>query len=213
MGQERQVVRVAVLQKAYICPYRDGSPVYGKKFHVQFNPSELSIDEAIGVSESEQSNLGEEIRKLLEGSKVGWQHSLDSASARNRRSSLTLSVTLFFNTMDDLYQKSYEDVRKYIKRLYPYTNRLADNSRKIEQLFFSWGSIGVAGTLNRMHVNYTMFAPDGTPVRAQAELSIVGNYYGEETDAESVEDDIAQEEFRDPAQWRDRESGTENPRK
>ena len=59
---------MAALQKAYICPYRKGSPVYDKKFTVQFNPAELSIDEAIGISENSADNLQKEIYNLLEGS-------------------------------------------------------------------------------------------------------------------------------------------------
>lgn len=202
---------MAALQKAYICPYRKGSPVYDKKFTVQFNPAELSIDEAIGISENSADNLQKEIYNLLEGSKTGWSHPMQSTSANERKSSLTLSVTLFFNTLENLYQSSYEDVRDKIKPLYMYTNKTAEDKGKIEQIYFFWGSIGVAGTLNKMHVNYTMFAPDGKPVRAQVELSIVGDYYGDDTDSGQTSSSGG-EESRSYAQWREWWSGKGNPR-
>ena len=203
---------MAALQKAYICPYRKGSPVYDKKFAVQYNPAELSIEEAIGVSDGSTDNLQEEIKKLLEGSKVGWSHPLESASASERKSSLTLSVTLFFNTLENLYQSSYEDVRDKIKPLYLYTNKTAEDKSTIEQIYFFWGSIGVAGTLNRMHVNYTMFAPDGKPVRAQVELSIVGDYYGDDTGSGQAGTGSGGEESRSYSKWREWWSGRGNPR-
>ena len=90
----------------------------------------------------------------------------------------TLSVTLFFNTLNDLYQDSYGDVREEIRRLYPYTNT---NTNKAKQLYFFWGSVAVAGNLTCMSVTYTMFAPDGTTVRAQVSITIEGFYVGEET--------------------------------
>ncbi len=212
MGQERQVREVPVLQKAYICPYRNGSPVYGNKFTVQFNPTELSIEEAIGVSENSEDSVKNELKKLLEGSKLGWQHPMESTGEKEKKSSLTLSVTLFFNTLEDLYQISYEDVRDKIKPLYVYTNKEAADSGTIEQIYFCWGSIGVAGTLNRMHVSYTMFAPDGKPVRAQVELSIVGDYYGEENDSGHSDAGTGGQDSKSYSQWRDWWSGEGNPR-
>lgn len=203
---------MSVLQKAYICPYRGGNPVYGEKFTVQFNPSELSIEEAIGISENSADDLRNEMLKLLEGSKVGWQHPLNSTGAGERKSSLTLSVTLFFNTLENLYQSSYEDVRDKIQPLYLYTNRNAEDKSTIEQIYFFWGSIGVAGTLNRMHVSYTMFAPDGKPVRAQVELSIVGDYYGDVAGSSRAAESVDRGEGRSYSQWRTWWAGTGNPR-
>ena len=203
---------MSVLQKAYICPYRKGSPVYGEKFTVQFNPAELSIEEAIGVTDNSLDDLKEEMRRLLEGSKVGWSHPPKSTSASERKSSLTLSVTLFFNTLENLYQSSYEDVREKIKQLYLYTNKDTGSKNAIEQIYFFWGSIGVAGTLQRMHVSYTMFAPDGKPVRAQVELSIVGDYYGEDTGGKYADTVNLEKKSNSYAQWRTWWSGKENPR-
>ncbi len=212
MDQKGQVRKMSALQKAYICPYRNGRPVYGEKYTVQFNPAELSVEEAIGVSDNSGDTLRDRMRKLLEGSKVGWQHPMEATGARETKSSLTLSVTLFFNTLDNLYQSSYEDVREKIKPLYIYTNKNAEDKNTIEQIYFFWGSIGVAGTLNRMHVSYTVFAPDGRPVRAQVELSVVGDYYGDDTDGVKLSAGTDRQENKSCAQWRQWWKGTGNPR-
>lgn len=164
--------------KAYICSYENARPNLGTRFYVQFNPAELSIEEAIGMTE-EDAGAGLP-QYFLQNGGIGWQRPADSAAARKRKNCLTLSVTLFFNTLNDLYQESYEDVRKYIRKLYPYTNKNTENKTTMKQIYFFWGSVAVAGVLTRLHVQYTMFAPDGTPVRAQAELSIEGDYVGEE---------------------------------
>ena len=56
----------------------------------------------------------------------------------------------------------------------------ASKTYKAQQIYFFWGTIAVAGMLKQMSVNYTMFAPDGTPVRAQVNITIEGVYVGEE---------------------------------
>lgn len=208
-------------QKAFICPYRGNSPVLDKKFYVPFNPSEITIDEAIGVLDTDEDDSMEEIKNLLAGNFTGWQHPLKTTSSHQKKGQLVLSVTLFFNTLTSLYQDSYEDVRNYISQLYPYTNKTAEKNGKIEQIYFFWGSIAVAGVLSSMNVHYTMFAPDGKPVRAQVSISIRGDYVGEEFSAnvstsekgETIgwkKEDISK--WEDPSTWRSQYNGTGNPR-
>lgn len=223
MDQERQVKDMPVYQKAYICPYRNGAPAYESKFYVPFNPSEITIDEAIGVADTDMDDREELTEKWLNGNGVIRQSPLETSYAGKRKRQLTLSTTLFFNTLTSLYQDSYEDVRKYISQLYPYTNKTPDENGKIEQIYFFWGSIAVAGTLNRMNVRYTMFAPDGKPVRAQVDISIVGDYVGEKSHsaivtsatanvAGAAERDTMLLSITDPSQWRTMFDGTGNPR-
>lgn len=215
--------RMAVYQKAYICPYRNGRPELGKRFYVQFNPSELSVREAIGVSDMDEDNVPEEKRRLLDGIKVGYQRPAASSAAWRKKGKMTLSVSLFFNTLEKLNQSSYEDVRKYVGQLYPYTNSAPDNSHTLEQIYFFWGSIAVAGILTGMEVRYTMFAPDGKPVRAQVELSITGDYVGDpsfelmEGDASGQAAAFGRNDVNtvlgdEPSRWRTRFSGKGNPR-
>jgi len=218
------VKAVAEYQKAYICPYRNGRPALEEKFYVQFNPTEITINEAIGVLDNEDDYWEATLKKWLKGDGTVQQSPLETSSAQKSKNQLTLSVTLFFNTLTSLYQDSYEDVRKYIRQLYPYTNKTADDDKKIEQIHFFWGSIAVAGTLSRMDVQYTMFAPDGKPVRAQVGISITGSYVGEKTGgtvksvstgtAAGIEGYVASvvAAADDPSLWRTKFSGTGNPR-
>ncbi len=181
MDTERGRINLAQYLKAYICPYEANRPNLGSRFYVQFNPAELSIDEAVGIQEEEEGTKVERFGKSFFPGGTGWQYPTDMTLPRNQKNRLTLSATLFFNTLNNLYQDSYEDVRDYIRKLYPYTNKTAGSKSEIKQIYFFWGSIAVAGVLTRLHVRYTMFAPDGKPVRAQAEISIVGDYVGEES--------------------------------
>lgn len=213
---------LSVYQKAYICPYRNGRPELGKRFYVQFNPSELSVKEAIGVSDVED-NGAEEKKRLLNGLKVGYQRPAASSALRRKKGKTSLSVSLFFNTLERLNQDFYEDVRKYVGQLYPYRNNAPEDSRSIEQIYFFWGSIAVAGILTGMDVHYTMFAPNGKPVRAQVEISITGEYVGDQTfeltegEAEGQAADFGKNAVNtmladEPSRWRTRYSGKGNPR-
>lgn len=214
---------MAVYQKAYICPFRNGRPDWGKRFYVQFNPTELSIQEAIGAAEADEQEISEELKRLLRGSRTGIQKPLKTSGEWKKKNQLTLSVSLFFNTLEKLNQDTYEDVRNYVGQLYPYTNKDTDSSIGVEQIYFFWGSIAVAGLLTDMSVRYTVFAPDGKPVRAQVELTIRGDYVGEQSfaliEGEAVgnEAQFGRNEVNtllgeDPDGWRSRFGGTGNPR-
>lgn len=214
---------MAMYQKAYICPFRNGRPELGKKFYVQFNPTELSVEEAIGVADMGEEDSAEELKRLLHGSRVGIQRPLESSVAWKKKNKLTLSVSLFFNTLEKLNQDFCEDVRKYVGQLYPYTNKAADNRSNVEQIYFFWGSIAVAGILTGMSVRYTVFAPDGKPVRAQVDISIRGDYVGDQSfeliqgeaagrNAEFGRNEVNTLVGDDPSRWRSRFDGTGNPR-
>lgn len=206
---------MALYQKAYICPMTDKHIDLGNShaFNVQFNPSEISIEEAIGVSDIEENDYKEDAKRLLSGSYIGWQRSMEGSFANKKSSRVTLSMTLFFNTLTSLYQDSYEDVRNYVSKLYYYTNNNIAKGGKPQQICFFWGSIAVSGILSKMSVRYTMFAPDGKPVRAQTDISITGEYLGDK-DIKAYENSSAGKQSlkQGPLEWRDIYSGTGNPR-
>lgn len=200
---------MSVLQKAYICPYREGRPVLGEKTFVQFNPSEISVEEAIGA-DTVAGDMEAELANMWKGCSIGWQQPVNTSTAGQRKKELTLSAMLFFNTLESLNQTTYEDVRGYIQPLYRYTNKTAEKQGKLEQIYFVWGSIAVAGILTQMSVRYTMFAPDGIPVRAQVTISIRGDYCAQQEPAgiQSKEDQKAVS----PQDWRSIVSKKGNPR-
>lgn len=191
---------LAEIQKAFMGPYVNGHMELKGRFYVPFNPSELSIEEAIGVSDLSGVDGRERQRQRRDGNTVNLQRPTQDSLKGRSQGMTVLSVTLFYNTLNDLYQKEYEDVRDEIRKLYPYTNtsEMIEKGNKaspmgksassaaqnqVRQIYFFWGSIAVAGILTHMSVAYTMFAPDGKPVRAQVSLSIEGFYVGEETEA------------------------------
>lgn len=168
------MIGVPQYRKAFICPFVGGRPDGSKKFFVPFNPSELSIEEGIGASDMDDDDFTEKLRRLMKGNKVGLQRPPETDRSNSRKSRSSLSTTLFFNTLNDLHQDSYEDVRDYIRQLEQYTNQNMGQSQPPQEIYFGWGSIGMAGLLTRMSVRYTMFAPDGKPVRAQVDITITG---------------------------------------
>jgi len=123
----------------------------------------------------------------------------------------TLSMDLFFDTYE-----ANKDVRKYTDKI---TNLAKINASLHEPplLRLTWGSlIGYFWVLTSVTKKFTMFRPDGVPVRAT--LSVTFTEYGREelrpreessdrTKAYIVKEgdslwSIASEEYDDPAQWR-----------
>lgn len=226
--------KLSELQKACIGSYVDGHMELDDRFYVPFNPAEIAIEEAIGVNDISQIG-GRRRQKLLEeGNSTGYQHGVQPYGEKRPGSpqdyrqqgegTTVLSVTLFFNTMNDFHQDSYQDVREEIRRLYPYTNTEEEMTAKgRKQIYFFWGSIAVAGSLRHMSVNYTMFAPDGKPVRAQVSISIAGFYVGEENasgnkaaaapkSGVSANKDKVFGSSGDFSKWKENYQGTKNPR-
>lgn len=169
------------LKKAFICPYENNSPVRNKGFYVQFNPNQITIDEySSGDISLNRTGSGGEPETEKKTQIVQW---LVQELSEKEEKTTTLSTTLFFNTLENINQEEQKDVRGYIKRLYVYMNRASsENSKtpKVVYIYFEWGPIAIAGILKGLNVTYTMFAPDGRPVRAEARISISGKYDGEE---------------------------------
>lgn len=193
--------RLAEFQKAFMGPYVNGHMELKGRFYVQFNPAELSVEEAVGATDISRADGRVKQRQMKEGNTVGQQYPVKGSSHRKHKGLTTLSATLFYNTLNDLHQNSYDDVREEIRKLYPYTNtteiiekttgsskapkKTSTTTENTAQLiYFFWGSIAVAGMLRHMSVTYTMFAPNGKPVRAQVSISIEGFYVGEEIAAD-----------------------------
>lgn len=233
MDTKGQVRAMADYQKAFIGPYVNGHMELKGRFYVPFNPAEISIEEAIGIADISQVDGREKRRGMAQGSHLGRQYPMKKSSHRRTRGMTRLSVKLFFNTLNDLHQTSYRDVREDIRKLYPYTNtteritqtgsKTKDKTNKAQMLYFFWGSIAVAGMLSQMSVTYTMFAPDGKPVRAEVSISIEGFYVGEETGEESKaagagqgggqkRNSAASSEASPAASWRENHQGSGNPR-
>ena len=150
-----------------------------KEFYVQFNPTELKIDK--GASWKEAENMSTETG--LEFTKVEPR---------------TVSMELFFDTTqaspgsekeaDD--SSEYDDVReKWVNHLMSFTNadfeakdvtidtgeEKSSKSGKTghpSRVKLLWKGIDIVCVMEKVSVNYTMFASDGTPLRAKVSVSL-----------------------------------------
>jgi hypothetical protein len=76
----------------------------------------------------------------------------------------TLSLTLLF----DAYESDHDLRTRYVD---PLTDLLAVSTPPICQI--AWGRLQFVGVIQSVDVTYTMFAPDGTPVRARADVTAI----------------------------------------
>ena len=182
--------------------------VIGGTIECQFNPSELNITKKVKWSGKELPQFNSP--KLT----------FDGGSAA------TYSLTLYFDTYshDDLV-----DVRDYTNKLLALTMRDAGYSMyKIPKAMppvvnFVWGNISLfMAVVDTVKLKYTMFAPDGTPLRAVANVTFIQQQelIGDDlipwqnpssrTEPRKTRlvhsmqrlDQIAYEEYGDPGLWR-----------
>ncbi len=154
------------------------SPDFGenvKKFEVQFNPESLTINAATqaAVNQKSLSASKENITKAPEGAEV------------------MLGVTLIFDDVSDDAFADYSNYLSYAKASAKREiNKLAGSTKKhsvaaqvegfisaisnenTRFVVFVWGGFSYQGMLRKLDTRYTMFAPDGSPIRAEVSLSI-----------------------------------------
>lgn len=122
-----------------------------------FNPTEYTVAKSINWSPRRQA-----------GQDMG-QVDFTGGSPR------TLTVELFF----DVFEDKNADVRTHVNKLWALAmveegkrNPKTQRSRPPECLF-EWGSTwSFKATVTSLSVRYTLFRPDGTPVRATASVSL-----------------------------------------
>lgn len=154
------------MEKAKIYEVNNDIPNAKADFTVMFNPEELSIDEHCGKK---------------------YEHK--NAKSRDK-DDVVLSLSLFFNTYQSMWESSYEDVRIYTHQFHKYQNQKVNRNDTYKKICFSWGSICVIGILSKFSLKYTMFTNDGVPVRAEANLEICGCYYGQDNNFKASSQDF-----------------------
>jgi hypothetical protein len=114
----------------------------GEIIPIQFNPSEYSINSQGTTVENDGSHTLKEIRKE------------------------ELSMSLIFDTyMAD----EKEDVRSYTQPIVELAEGLEKNKPSVT---FIWGSVNFCGAVDSVAQKFTMFMPDGKPVRAELEVKM-----------------------------------------
>lgn len=116
---------------------------------VQFNPETYSITTSGKVS----SNI--DISGKEKTQSVPQSHE-------------TLKMKLIFDTYGEK-----TSVRKYITKFVDLVNSYnTEGTPNVCNCKFVWGNFIFSGYLNNISHNYTMFLPNGTPVRANVDISI-----------------------------------------
>ena len=124
------------LEKARITP--DG----GLPIPVLFNPTQYTLDHSNQIAEIPIPGLGAPILQYVRG---------------NTR---TLAMELFFDTYEQ-----QADVRDYTNRIYGLLE--ADPSTHAPPICtFTWGDFSLRCLVDRVGGRFTLFLPDGTPVRS-----------------------------------------------
>ena len=190
------------LQKAYIQVLdARGKVKENGEIPVLFNPGEYSMDKS---NEFANINIPGLESPLLQFVRGGLE---------------TLTLDLFFDTYtDEKPEKEKRDVRDYTDRIVDLL-KIDSDLHAPPVLKFIWGSLDFTCVLSKVNKKFTMFRPDGKPVRAT--LSVTFNEFKTEKSTKEKplqsrdrtkhrilkEGDslwlIAAEEYGDPAMWRD----------
>ncbi|MBW2057783.1 MAG: LysM peptidoglycan-binding domain-containing protein [Deltaproteobacteria bacterium] len=160
---------------------------------VLFNPTEYRLNKANQFAEVAIPGLGTPPLQFVRG---------------NAR---TLSMQLFFDT----YEQG-SDVREHTQKIM----KLLEIHRELHAppvCHFNWGRLDFAGVLERADQRFTLFLPDGTPVRATVDVSFkeyceaqkqAGNLQSADFTKRYVVkrgdtlNRIAHQEYGDPGLWR-----------
>jgi hypothetical protein len=201
MTMQRAGVRSGELTKATISNLDDPS---ARPITVLFNPTQYTLS---------KSNSWQSIK--VAGSNVPRMEFTSGGAT-------TLNVELLFDTYE-----SGADVRSHVKRIEDLTRispKTRDKATKVgrpPRCLFSWGKMfSFAAVITSLNVRYSLFLPDGTPVRAWVTLALdecedaavqpkqnptsqgtVGHKVHIVQPGETL-DWIAYQEYDDPAAWR-----------
>jgi len=163
-----------------------------KTIKVLFNPNEYRLNKANQFAEVAIPGLASPPLQFVRG---------------NAR---TLSMQLFFDTYT--YYHS-EDVRDHTKKIVDLL-KIDDKLHAPPICHFNWGDLNFVGVLEKADQRFTLFLPDGKPVRATVDVSFKEHYEGTQK-LESADfakhyvvmrgdtlSSIAGEKYGDPGLWR-----------
>lgn len=154
------------LEKAKLTVEREGK---SESFLVQFNPSEYNISETVNYAEKNIPGTPGPITQFVSGA------------------SASLSLSLTFDTYDTPVNGVRESEQKaeltQQKARQPadvsqLTRRVADlvaidgSLHRPPMVTFSWGALSFKGVVTDLKQTFTMFLPNGMPVRARVELTL-----------------------------------------
>lgn len=156
------------MEKAKLRWFTKVPPKMGE-LECQFNPSQLTIQKSNSWSENDSFT-----RKIT---KTNWNSPPLKFWGGNPA---TYSLKLFFDSYST--KDSPKDVREFTNKLLRLTLRGAGNAMFLlpyadpPWVIFIWGKITLfTAVVTSVSITYTMFAPDGTPIRASADVNFTQN--------------------------------------
>jgi hypothetical protein len=169
-----------------------------ERFEVQFNPGEYSLSKGSQYSEIDIPGIDSPLLQFVRG--------------QNER----LTLDLFFDTTDDGMGDDVTDVRERTRSIYQLVKQ-QPKTHAPPRITFTWGSLSFRAVVESVRQRFTLFNPQGVPLRAT--LSVTFREYRELKellkDLESPDhskqrvvrrgetlSSIAAEEYRNPALWR-----------
>lgn len=141
------------LEKARITNDVTGEPVW-----VMFNPEDYTVNKDNNFAQIAVPGLSAPILQFVNGN-MG-----------------TLDMELFFDTVEEhregakLINAAGDDVRRLTRQI---TDLMVIDSatHAPPRLLFTWGTLSFCCVLARVNQRFTMFLPDGTPVRATLQVT------------------------------------------
>lgn len=190
-----------------------------KEIYCQFNPAEFTITKSVQWS-SAKGELGEGCKKKATPMRNAPIQEYAGGEAAH------FGLDLIFDTTQET-SSNEKDVRKYTNALLQLTMMNAGTKKSSEspgappRVQFVWGSITLfIAVVEKITIQFTMFLPNGTPVRAKATVDFVQQDPGDDeahaqnptsrTEARKTRivqmgerlDLIAYEEYGHPSYWR-----------
>src|SRR3954451_12999309 len=141
------------LEKAIIT-----NTVTGTVIPVMFNPEEYTVNRDINYAQTAIPGLSGPILQFVSGNMQ------------------TLEMELFLDTYEEhragdrIQNQAGEDVRRLTRQVTDLMN-IEPSTHAPPVLLFIWASLSFTCVLARTSQNFTMFKPDGTPVRARLQVT------------------------------------------
>ena len=136
----------------------------GKKFEVMLNPA--SYKQNLSISYNQEKTLG--------------QYESDQNFSAVNSQKLDFSIILDGTGVVATPKPDKPDVKSQIDQLCDVVYNYQSNKHEPNHLKVLWGSLIFYGRLESMAIDYTLFKPDGAPLRAEISLSFTSFTTGKE---------------------------------
>lgn len=122
------------------------------RFEVQFNPTQYQVAKSVNYEETKTPGLNLPLLKFVSGEME------------------TLTVELFFDTTADGLGTNATDVRTRTRSIYQ-LSQVQPKLHAPPRIRFTWGSLTFVAVASDVSQTFTLFNPDGVPLRATVSVT------------------------------------------